>query len=116
MVISMIKQPADLGAVQQAAAESFGDMAKAVVDIERGILALGGELHADAEDVLLKDGSRQEDLLGINLYPDRPAADWIEYTSLINVRPKAGNRSVEITDEGLRTKVRSLVDRLIPRV
>lgn len=116
MVISIIKQTADISAVQKAAKESFGDMAKVVVDIERGILALGGELHADAEDVLLKDGSRQVDVWGINLYPDRPVADWVEYTSLINVRPKAGNRSVEITDEGLRAKIRSLVDRLIPRV
>lgn len=102
--------------VQQAAAESFGDMAKAVVDIGRGILALGGELHADAEEVLLKDGSRQEDLWGINLYPDRPVAGWIEYTSLINVRPKSGNRSVIISDEGLRAKVHAVVNRLIPRV
>lgn len=116
MVISIFKQPVDINTVQYAATESFGDMAKAVVDIEREILALGGELHADAEEVLLKDGSRQDDLWGINLYPERSVADWIEYSSLINIRPKSGNRSVIITDEGLRAKIRAVVDWLIPRV
>ena len=116
MVILIVREPVETATVRQAATESFGDMAKAVVDIGRGVLALGGELHADAEEVLLKDGSRQEDLWGINLYPERPVADWIEYSSLINVRPKAGNRSVVIADEGLRAKIRAVVERLIPRV
>ena len=68
-------------------------MVKAVVDLGRGIMALGGELASDEEAMLLDDGSSQSDLWGINLYPGAGEGDWIEYDSMINVRPSHGNRS-----------------------
>jgi len=115
MEIIVISEPVGLEVVRQAAAESFVDMVKAVVDVGRGILALGGELHADAEAVLLADGSRQDDLWGINLYPEKPASEWIEYSSLINVRPRAGNRSLVIQDLVIQGKIRAVVERLISK-
>lgn len=72
------------------AQQQFGDMVKAVVDIEQGIMAIGGELHSDEEALLLEQGSLQRNLWGINLYPERPAAEWIEFDSMINVRPSGG--------------------------
>lgn len=93
----------------------FGDMLKFVVDVERGLLAAGGELHADAEVVLLADGSRQADLWGANYYPGRGEDDCIEYTSLINIRPAAGNRGMEIGDEAIRARVRQLTFALLGR-
>ena len=75
---------------------------KYVVDVERGVLGLGGEMHADAEQLLLEDGSRQADLWGANYYPGRGREGCIEYTSLINIRPAAGNRSMEIQDPVVR--------------
>jgi hypothetical protein len=86
----------------------FGDMVKFVVDLERRVLAAGGELHADAEAVLLADGSRQEDLWGANYYPDQPLDSRLEYTSLINIRPNRGNRKMEIQDPQIRERVRRL--------
>ncbi len=66
----------------------FGDLVKAVVDVERNIMALGGELHADEEALLLDDGSLQPHLWGINLYPSEYGdAGWLEFDSMINVRP-----------------------------
>ena len=93
----------------------FEDMVKYVVDIERRVAAVGGELHADAEEVLLEDGSRQKDLWGANYYPGRGAEDCIEYTSLINIRPSQGNRSMVVEDEGTRDQVRDLTFFLIGR-
>ena len=93
----------------------FTDMVKYVIDVERGNAAVGGELHADAEQLLLDDGSRQEDLWGANYYPDREPADCIEFTSLINIRPSQGNRSMEIEDDEVRDLVRELTHRLIGR-
>ena len=95
------------------AAEQFGDMVKAVVDVERGIMALGGELHSDEEALLLDDGSSQRDLWGINLYPSAEEADWIEYDSMINVRPSQGNRMRGVEDAGLRAKIRRIVNELV---
>lgn len=91
----------------------FGDMVKYVVDLQRGVAAVGGELHADAEQVLLESGSRQEDLWGANYYPGLGEDECIEYTSLINIRPSQGNRSMVLEDEAVRARVRELTLRLI---
>ncbi len=102
-------------ALAAAAAEQFGDMLKAVVDVRRRILVVGGELHSDEEAVLLEDGSRQEDLWGINLYPAETGEDWVEFDSMINVRPSQGNRSRGVEDERLRALIRQIVDeRVVP--
>jgi hypothetical protein len=93
--------------------DGFGDMVKYVVDVARGVIALGGELHADAEARLLADGSRQADLWGANLYPRLPPAERIEFTSLINIRPSAGNPSMEVRDEGIRQRIREITEQLI---
>lgn len=95
------------------AAEQFGDMVKAVVDVERRLLAIGGELHADEEAALIDDGSRQAHLWGINLYPAEPGETWIEFDSLINVRPSQGNRSRSVDDSGLRDRIRGIVTALV---
>jgi hypothetical protein len=86
----------------------FEDMVKYVVDVERGVVGLGGEMHADAEQLLLEDGSRQVDLWGANYYPGRGRDGCIEYTALINIRPAAGNRSMEVQDPAVRDRVRDL--------
>jgi Protein of unknown function (DUF5674) len=91
----------------------FEDMVKYVVDVERGVVAVGGEMHADAEHVLLEDGSRQADLWGANYYPGRGREECIEYTALINIRPAQGNRSMEIQDPAVRERVRALTLALI---
>jgi hypothetical protein len=91
----------------------FEDMVKYVVDVERGVIGLGGEMHSDAEQLLLEDGSRQADLWGANYYPGRGREGGIEYTSLINIRPAAGNRSMEIQDPALRERVRDLTWALV---
>lgn len=91
----------------------FGDMVKVVVDVERRVVAVGGELHADAEAVLLQSGSRPEDLWGVNYYPGRGRENCVEYTALINIRPAHGNRGMEIADPGLRERVRDVVFRCI---
>ena len=91
----------------------FEDMVKYVVDIERGVAAVGGELHADAEEILLADGSRQTDLWGANYYPGRGIDDCIEYTSLINIRPAQGNPSMLVEDTDIRSRIRELTCALI---
>jgi hypothetical protein len=88
--------------------EFFEDMVKLVVDVERGVAAVGGEMHADGEQALLDDGSRQADLWGANYYPGRGAGECLECTALINIRPAAGNRSMEIQDTALRERVREV--------
>jgi hypothetical protein len=96
------------------AREGFGDMVKAVVDIDRGILALGAELHADEEAALLESGSEQDNLWGINLYPDDIGdPEFIEFDSMINIRPSRGNHSRGVDDVTVRKQIAQIVAELI---
>ena len=91
----------------------FGDMIKAVVDVKQGLLGLDAELHADIEKELLAQGSMQADLWGINLYPEMDGEDFIEFDSLINIRPYQGNRSRDVQDPAVRKQIIDIVNRLI---
>ena len=93
--------------------QRFGDMVKGMVDLRRGLMLLDAEMHADQEAELLAGGSAQEDLWGVNLYPGLPEADWIEFDSMINLRPSLGNRSRGVDDQETRAKVEGLVGRLV---
>ncbi len=93
----------------------FGDLVKAVVDVERKIMAIGGELHSDEEAVLIEDGSKQENLWGINLYPEIEGEGWIEFDSVINIRPSQGNRSRGVDNPEIRKKVVEVVNQLVER-
>jgi len=88
-------------------------MVKAVVDVRRDVVAAGGELHSDEEALLIEDGSAQRDLWGINLYPDERGDSWIEFDSMINVRPSEGNRSRDVEDESVRVRIRDMIRRLV---
>lgn len=98
--------------LKELATQRFGDMVKAVVDVERGIMAAGGELHADEEQMLLEQGSNQQNLWGINLYTDLPDEEWIEFDSMINLRPSQGNRSRGVENPEIRTRIEEIVKRL----
>jgi len=91
----------------------FGDMIKGVADVEKGLLALDAELHSDLESELLSGGSQQEDLWGFNLYPDETGEDFIEYDSLINIRPRQNNRSRDVENPTIREKIVAIVDKFI---
>ncbi|HEX4954003.1 MAG TPA: DUF5674 family protein [Thermoanaerobaculia bacterium] len=93
----------------------FDDMVKYVVDVRLGAAAVGGQLHADAEQLLLAAGSQQEDLWGANYYPGRGPEECIEYTSLINIRPARGNRGMEVLDPGVRSRIREITFELLGR-
>ena len=90
-------------------------MVKAVVDLRRGLMLLDADLHADQEAELLADGSAQEDLWGINLYPGIPGGDWVEFDSMINLRPSSGNRSRGVDAPATREALVRLVERLVRR-
>lgn len=94
--------------------EKFGSLVKAVVDIRQGIMAIGGELHAD-EEVLLSEecGSKREDTWGINLYPLNNDSEFIEFDSMINLKPACGNRSRGVEDIETRKKIEEIVGKLI---
>jgi len=97
------------------ASEEFGDIVKAVVDVAQEIMAVGGELHADEEALLISErGSKREYLWGINLYPEKPGEEWIEFDSMINLKPASGNRSRGVEDAATRDKIVAIINKLVP--
>lgn len=91
----------------------FGNMVKAVVDVEKCTMAVGGELHSDEEGLLLENGSEQKHLWGINIYPDIDGDGFIEFDSMINLRPSHNNLSRGVDDKGNREKIIEVVTRLV---
>ncbi len=110
-----LQTPISLAELREMAVAGFGELVKAVVDVEQGIMLVDAEMHSDEEAMFLADGSRQQDLWGINLYPDLPEEEWLEFDSMINLRPSLGNRSRAVDDAATRNRIVELVRRLVQR-
>lgn len=95
--------------LRRMAEEIFGDMVKGTADITKDTMALGGEMHIDSNQLLLDTGSEQQNVWGFNIYPDQPVESWIEYNSLVNIKPVLGNRSPDILDASVREKIKDIV-------
>ncbi len=91
------------------------NLVKAVVDIEKEIMIVDAALHSDEETALLEEGSLQKDVWGINLYPFKNESEWIEFDSMINIRPLQGNRSRNVDDPLIRKKIIKIVNTLVKR-
>ncbi len=113
--MKIITETLTIDELKRMATEMFGDMVKAVVDVDRELLAVDAELHADLEALLLANGSKQKSLWGINLYPEMPGEEFIEFDSMINMRPSQGNRSRGVDDEQTRKKIMEIVAKRIRR-
>ena len=113
--MKLVVDPIELAELRRMAEQGFGTLVKAVVDVEAGIMAVDAELHADEEAFLLENGSAQGDLWGINLYPDVEGDDWLEFDSMINLRPAGGNRGRGVDDPAVRERIRAIVTRLVRR-
>ena len=113
--MKIITQKLSLDELKQMAADTFGDMVKAVVDIEKEIIAVDAELHSDLEALLLDNGSRQKNLWGINFYPEFQGDNFVEFDSMINMRPSQGNRSRGVDDEEMRNKIKAIAAKRIER-
>ena len=109
----ILDHPITRAVLKEYAANTFGDMVKCVADIDKSLLAIDADLHADLERLLLENGSQQTSLWGFNLYPDETGDDFIEYDSLINIRSWQGNPSRDILDKGVREIIASIVDKFI---
>lgn len=110
----IVRDSIAISSLQTMAAAMFGNLVKAVVDIDQELMALDGEMHADEEALLLGEGSQQRSLWGINLYPAQfGTARFIEFDSMINIRPKQGNRTRSVDGAQARTTITAIVARLV---
>ena len=109
----ILNNPISRAELKEYAANTFGDMIKCVADVDKGLLAIDADLHADLERMLLENGSGQASLWGFNLYPDEMGEDFIEFDSLINIRSWQGNPSRDVMDQEVREKIVKIVGKFI---
>lgn len=88
-----------------------GPMVKGAVDVKRGLLAIDADLHADLEQLLLENGSAQDDVWGINLWYEDEGEDLVEFDSMINIRPRQGNRSRDVENPEIRQQIIEVVQK-----
>ena len=114
MEIKIIKNPIKKQELIDMAEKQFGELVKVVVDVKQEIIAVGGEMHADEEVALIEqERSKREDTWGINLYPKKPEKEWIEYDSVINIKPSFNNRSREVEGSENKGKIKNIIQKLI---
>lgn len=113
MQIKIVKEKISKDELKKLAEESFGNMFKIVVDIERKILVAGGELHADSIELFLGDGSEAKNLWGANFYLFEKSEQRIKYNALINIRPERDNRGMEIQNKKIRDKIKQIAEDLL---
>ena len=113
MEMRIVRDTIPVADLKPIAAAWYGDMIKGVVDVEQEILVLGGEYHMDANTVLTENGSKQSNVWGFNIHLNKPREEWIEFLSLINIRPAQGNRQMKIEDETLCARIADIVNKKI---
>lgn len=113
--MQIITETLTLEELRQIAAGMFGNLVKAVVDIDKELVAIDAELHSDLEALLLDGGSKQKSLWGINIYPQMQGDEYIEFDSMINMRPSQANLSRGIESEEIRKKISEIIAKRIKR-
>lgn len=111
--MKILDGPITIAELTELAGHFYVDMIKAVADVNRNIIAVDAELHSDLESLLLEDGSLQDNLWGFNMYPGIEGEDFIEFDSVINIRPRLGNRSRDVENPVVREQIVEIINSLI---
>lgn len=116
MRMKIIKDSISINELKAMSEKMFGKLVKAVVDIEREIMAVDAELHVDLESLLLENDSEQDNLWGINFHPyNESGQEWVEFDSMINIRPGIGNRGRYVESPQIREKIIHIVAKLVQK-
>lgn len=111
--MKIVKDKIEIAELKEMSKKMFGNLVKAVVDIEKEIMAVDGALHSDEVEILIENGSKPENLWGINIYPDMESDDFIEFDSVMNIKPAFGNRSRGVDNKEIKDKIVIIVNKLL---
>ncbi|PJA86606.1 MAG: hypothetical protein CO141_03790 [Candidatus Moranbacteria bacterium CG_4_9_14_3_um_filter_42_9] len=113
--MKIVEKEITIGELEEMSGKMFGNLVKAVVDVEKEIMAIDADLHADEEALLLEKGSEQKNLWGINIYPEMKGPDFVEFDSMINLRPSQNNRSRGVEDVTIQKNILEIVEKLVKK-
>jgi len=114
--MKIVREKIEIAELKEMSEKMFGNLVKAMVDVEKGIIAVDAPMHADLLEFLIeKEESAPKNLWGINIYPEKFDTDFIEFDSMMNLKPGLGNKSRGIDDEKIREKIIKIVEKLIKK-
>jgi len=114
MKVQIMREKISKAELARIAKEGFGNMVKVDVDVKREILAIGGEWHSEGDELLSQtEGYSRENVWGVNFYPWNSPEKRIVYTSLINIKPNFGYRTMEIQEKEIREKIHKVIEKLL---
>ncbi len=113
--MKVVDKKISLEEINKLARDTFGNLVKAVVDVEKEIMVVGGQLHSDEESLLIEHGSKQENIWGINIYPQESSDNWIEFDSMINLRPYQENLTRSVDNSEICQKIVEIVNQLVEK-
>ena len=114
-IMKIVENEISIEELRKMSKNMFDDLVKAVIDVKKEIMVVDAGMHVDEERMLLESGSHQQDLWGINIYPQIAGEDMVEFDSMVNLRPSQGNRSRGVDDPKIQQKIRKIVNKLIKR-
>jgi len=102
--------------LKEMAKKMHDNLVKAMVDVEKEIMAVDAGLHADLMEFLIEEESSEpKNIWGINIFPDKAGEALIEFDSMMNIKPALGNKTRGVDDEDIRRKITEIVNKLIIR-
>ena len=114
--MKIIKEKIDISELNEMTEKMFGSLVKAMVDVDKEIMAVDAPLHSDLMELLMQEESCEpQNLWGINIHPDKSENDFIEFDSMMNLKPALGNKSRGVEDENIRRKITEIINKLIVR-
>ena len=113
--MKLINKSITLAQLKKMSSRIFGDLVKAVIDIEKELIVIDAPMHADLEKYMLDTGSRQDDLWGINFYPEKQGEDFVEFDSMINIRPRLNNFSRGVNNKKMQQRIVNIVNKLVKK-
>jgi len=113
--MKIVKDQITIEELKEMSGKMFGGLVKGVVDVEKEIMAIDGELHAEEQEILIESGSKHESLWGINIYPDNTGENWIEFDSMINLKPGLGHRIRGVENPETKEKIIKIVNKLVKK-
>ena len=113
--MKIVKDKIEIAELKEMSKKMFGTFVKAVVDIKKEVMAIDAELHVDLEQFLIEDDSEPKNLWGINIYPEKNNDEYIEFDSMINLKPAFNNRTRGIESLEIREKIIKIVNNLVKK-
>lgn len=112
----IVKERINITEIREMAEKMFGSLVKVMVDVEKEIMAVDALLHADLMELLIgEEESESKNLWGINIHPDKVGEDFIEFDSMMNLKPALGNKTRGVEDENIRKKIIEIINKLVTR-